>query len=189
MNESAIWIVIAAVAIAFTIVLELKVEEAVDVQWYFPFIFLWIALILYFVWVSYFIWEKPCHWRVAMVLVGIVIGFQSVAVPVILDHTTCTTTEHEVCAERRTWISRVVFIPIIIVEAAVLMYMIRDYAWKTASEKEKDDAYMRGLQSQDSNEWAEYDAESDLQEYMKEAAKDLENDEPVTRSDDYIYDQ
>lgn len=189
MREVAVWILITASVIAFTVALELKVEEAIGSSWYLPFTFLWLALVLYFVWVGCFIWERPRYWAVAMIAVGVVVGFQSIAIPVILDHTTCSTTDHEVCAERRTWISRVVFIPIVVIEVAVLLYIIRDYAWKVTAEKEKEDAYMRGLQSQDSNEWAEYDAAADLEEYMKEAKKDLEDDEPVTRSDDYIYDQ
>jgi hypothetical protein len=191
MREIVFWIGITAAFAVFTLLLELRVEEAIGVSWYLPFVSLWVALGLYLLWICWFFRSRTRHWRVLTIGIGIVVLFQSIAIPVILDNTMCGITDPTICSERRTWISRVVLIPLFVVEVMALLYMIRDYLWMEQVEKDVLDSYTMGMEQEAKHEWSSAeiaaDAEKEWETMLSKASIDGEYD--TGNADSYIYDE
>ena len=163
---------IAAVVslIAFTVLLDLKIEDVVQISWYLVFASSWLGLLVYLVWITRYFFARPMHWRYFTIGTGLVLLFQSVGIPVLLESTVCVTDNLQSCDQRRVWIARIVFIPAVVVELAVLVYLIKDYLWQNQYDEERRAAELKGLQTTADDEW---DAEEDFHDLVEETLAEI----------------
>jgi cytochrome bd-type quinol oxidase subunit 2 len=192
MHEILFGAVGSALVLAFAVTLELRVEGAIDVTWMMPFAFLWMALLVYSTWVYRSYHDRPRHWTIAAIVVGLVLGVQSLGVPIVLERSECAA-DTDGCNDRRRMLARIIIAPLALIDLVVLVYLIWNYVWTKRREKEETDKYVQGLIASKS-EWGVEDPLDDLpdEDVIDAAMADLERRTQMARDDDdtdaFIYD-